>query len=143
MPWSCWAGQPPPPGSLRWCIGPPLKKSLTELLATDEDELAEEALAIYRERFGRVGLYENRVYEDIPEVLRLLNEMAPHTLRGHIEADISNETFMIGDRSNDILSSHFEVKDGQTKNYFSFPRRQGAKCSKIPLLTIPFPESNF
>ena len=69
----------PPRESLRWCIGPPLKKSLAKLLASEDDQLAEEALAIYRDRFGSVGLFENKVYEDIPEVLDVLKEMR-HTL---------------------------------------------------------------
>jgi phosphoglycolate phosphatase len=73
-------GRPsPPPESLRWCIGPPLKSSLAKLLASDDDKLAEEALAIYRERFGSVGLFENEVYDDIPEALDDLQE-AGHTL---------------------------------------------------------------
>jgi phosphoglycolate phosphatase len=54
---------------LGWCIGPPLKNSLAELLDTVDDRLAEKALAIYRERFGAVGIYENEIYEDIPDVL--------------------------------------------------------------------------
>ena len=73
-------GRPAPlRDSLRWCIGPPLKKSLATLLASDEDQLSEKALAIYRERFGSVGLFENEVYKDIPEVLGVLREMG-HTL---------------------------------------------------------------
>lgn len=64
---------------LRWCIGPPLKNSFAKLLASDDDNLAEAALAIYRERFGSVGLYENEVYEGIPEALKALQEMG-HTL---------------------------------------------------------------
>jgi phosphoglycolate phosphatase len=73
-------GRPvPPQESLGWCIGPPLKKSLATLFGSDEDQLAEKALAIYRERFGRVGLFENRVYPDIPEVLDVLKERG-HTL---------------------------------------------------------------
>jgi len=73
-------GRPAPPHeSLRWCIGPPLKNSLAKLLASDDDQLAEKALAIYRERFGSVGLFENEVYKDIPEVLGVLKEMG-HTL---------------------------------------------------------------
>jgi len=60
--------------SLRWCIGPPLKNSLAKLLASDDDQLAEKALAVYRERFGSVGLFENEVYKDIPEVLAFLRK---------------------------------------------------------------------
>ncbi len=73
-------GRPAPPReSLRWCIGPPLKKSLAMLLASDDDQLAEKALAIYRDRFSSVGLFENEVYKDIPEVLGVLKETG-HTL---------------------------------------------------------------
>jgi phosphoglycolate phosphatase len=73
-------GRPSPPReSLRWCIGPPLKNSLSQLLASDDDQLTEEAVAAYRERFGVVGLYENDVYPDIPEMLGGLKEMG-HTL---------------------------------------------------------------
>jgi phosphoglycolate phosphatase len=69
----------PPAEQLRWCIGPPLKHSLAQLLATDDAPRVEEALALYRERFGTVGLFENTVYDGIPDVLETLNE-AGHTL---------------------------------------------------------------
>jgi phosphoglycolate phosphatase len=66
-------GRPtPPPESLGWCIGPPLKKSFTRLLDSQDDAMAEQALALYRERFGSVGLFENELYEDIPQVLETL-----------------------------------------------------------------------
>jgi phosphoglycolate phosphatase len=58
---------------LRWCIGPPLKHSLARLLATDDETLVEKALGLYRERFGTIGLFENGVYDGIPEVLEALN----------------------------------------------------------------------
>jgi phosphoglycolate phosphatase len=73
-------GRPSPPRmDLRWCIGPPLKKSFVKLLSSDDDKLTEEALSIYRDRFGSVGLFENEVYEDIPETLEALQEQ-DHTL---------------------------------------------------------------
>jgi phosphoglycolate phosphatase len=69
----------PPRMDLRWCIGPPLKNSFTKLLDCDDDNLAEKALAIYRERFSSVGIFENEVYKGIPEALINLQEMG-HTL---------------------------------------------------------------
>lgn len=69
----------PPPMSLRWCIGPPLKDSFIKLLAVNDDKLAEKALALFRERFSSVGLYENEVYENIPQSLGTLQEIG-HTL---------------------------------------------------------------
>ena len=71
-------GRPaPPPEALAWCIGPPLKQSFVQLLATADEALADDALALYRERFGATGLYENRVYAGIPRVLEALGA------RGH------------------------------------------------------------
>jgi phosphoglycolate phosphatase len=69
----------PPGESLRWCIGPPLKDSFAKLLASDDDALTERAVAFYRERFGTVGLFENEVYDGIPEVLEALQKNG-HTL---------------------------------------------------------------
>lgn len=54
---------------LDWCIGPPLKQSLASLLNTQDDDLAEQALAKYRERFGSVGLFENELYPNVAETL--------------------------------------------------------------------------
>ena len=59
---------------LDWCIGPPLKQSLAKLLNTTDAELAEQALAFYRERFSSVGLYENAVYTDVPQTLNALKQ---------------------------------------------------------------------
>jgi len=73
-------GVPAPPAEkLRWCIGPPLKHSLAKLLASDDASRVEEALTLYRERFGTVGLFENEVYDGVPAVLDTLNAKG-HTL---------------------------------------------------------------
>jgi len=71
--------QSPPKERLRWCIGPPLKDCFAKLLASDDDKLVEKAIGLYRERFGTVGLFENQVYEGIPEALEVLLENG-HTL---------------------------------------------------------------
>jgi len=54
---------------LGWCIGPPLRQSFAILLETDDGALLDDALARYRERFGDVGMYENEVYDGVPEML--------------------------------------------------------------------------
>jgi phosphoglycolate phosphatase len=63
---------PPASDDLVWCIGPPLPGSLGRLLETDDQALIARALALYRERFGTVGLYENAVYPGIPDMLATL-----------------------------------------------------------------------
>lgn len=55
---------------LLWCIGPPLRASLVRLLG--DDARADEALALYRARFTEIGLYENAVYDGVPEMLEHL-----------------------------------------------------------------------
>lgn len=64
--------EPPSADDLEWCIGPPLAKSFAQLLDTDDAALIDQALALYRERFAEVGLYENSVYAGIPDTLASL-----------------------------------------------------------------------
>lgn len=63
----------PTADELTWCIGPPLLDSFERLLG--DRSQAESALQLYRERFGKTGMYENEVYPDIPEVLTELRRM--------------------------------------------------------------------
>ncbi|ANF82384.1 hydrolase [Acinetobacter sp. NCu2D-2] len=61
--------------NIDWIIGPPLKASLAKLLNVDsEDDLAEQALCGYRERFAVTGLYENKVYPTVKETLERLKQ---------------------------------------------------------------------
>ena len=60
---------PPPTDELLWCIGPPLPGSFARLLDTTDETMLARALALYRERFGTVGLFENAVYPGISEAL--------------------------------------------------------------------------
>ena len=65
--------EPPPLDQLTFAIGPPLRGSLAQLIGTDSRDLVERALAIYRERFGDVGLFENRPYDGIGEALSAIS----------------------------------------------------------------------
>ncbi len=58
--------------ALTWCIGPPLLQSFVGLLG--DEATARRALALYRERFAKTGLYENRVYDGVPEMLTRLRD---------------------------------------------------------------------
>jgi phosphoglycolate phosphatase len=71
--------QAPPLEHLRRYIGPPLRGTFVDLLATDEHAVIEAAIGHYRERFSAVGLYENEVYPDVPKGLAALRE-AGHRL---------------------------------------------------------------
>ena len=68
----------PPDASLDWCIGPPLQESLAKLLQSDDPQLPAEALRLFRERFGTVGLFENEPYPNIANVLGQLQAAGQH-----------------------------------------------------------------
>ena len=78
-------------GDLAQYIGPPLAESFRCILRSMDPELIAEAIRLYRERFGTIGLFENALYPGIPELLAELSE-AGHELRvvtskPHIYAD--------------------------------------------------------
>lgn len=64
---------------LRRFIGPPLRESFHEILATADTAAVERAVRHYRERFGSQGLYENELYAGMPEALARL-QRSGHTL---------------------------------------------------------------
>lgn len=60
---------------LDWIIGPPLKASLAKILnVAADDDLAEQALLGYRERFSVTGLFENIVFDDVAATLEKLQQ---------------------------------------------------------------------
>ena len=68
-------GRPfPPQEELVKYIGPPLRWTFPDLLGTDEPELVDAAIRHYRQRYADVGLFENVVYDGIPEVLDALHD---------------------------------------------------------------------
>lgn len=67
----------PDDDALATYIGPPLRGTLSALLDTRDAALIEEALAHYRTRYDDVGLFENRVYDGVPEMLDATARLAP------------------------------------------------------------------
>lgn len=54
-------------------IGPPLQQSFAEFYGFDSKQVGQ-AMAFYRERFEREGIFENEIYRGIPEVLHHLKK---------------------------------------------------------------------
>ena len=50
-------------------VGPPLRGTFAVLLDTEDRARIEEAMSLYRERYADVGLFENCVYDGVPEML--------------------------------------------------------------------------
>lgn len=55
-------------------IGPPLKESFEKICHLSEID-ADLAVTYYREYYQKKGLYQNQVYQGIPELLSRLNEL--------------------------------------------------------------------
>lgn len=112
----------PPADGLRWCIGPPLDESFLTLLGTSDRELALEALRLYRERFGREGLFENKL---IPGIVECLVELCDE---GHTLSVATSKPTVFAKR----IIDHFELRrffcrvDGSELD--------GTRCNKASLI---------
>lgn len=65
---SKWANE-----DLKFIVGPPLIKTFTEDFQMNQED-AQRALGFFRERYATVGLFENKVYDGIPEMLEELKK---------------------------------------------------------------------
>jgi phosphoglycolate phosphatase len=79
----------PTQDELTWCIGPPLRASFVALLGGEEH--ADQGVALYRERFGSVGLFENALYGGVEQTLTTLaasgRRLFVATSKPHVFAD--------------------------------------------------------
>jgi phosphoglycolate phosphatase len=57
-------------------IGPPLRGIFSTLLESEDKELIEKAMSLYRERFAETGIFENQLYDGIPDMLKSLKHTA-------------------------------------------------------------------
>ena len=62
----------PAESSLERFIGPPLARVFETLLDSTDPALVGSSIEAYRERFSTVGIFENRVYPEIPAALAAL-----------------------------------------------------------------------
>ena len=70
---NCMGLAPLPEDELKGVIGPPLRQGFSKFLATQDTSRIENAMRFYRERYSVTGLFENRVYPGVPEMLAKLN----------------------------------------------------------------------
>ncbi len=58
----------PQEDELLWLIGPPLRESFESLL-NGSGLSSDEAVEIFRDRFGKIGIFENEIYDGVFELL--------------------------------------------------------------------------
>ncbi len=88
-------------------IGPPLIDSFMEFYGLSRED-AVKAVAAYRERYPVKGIFENRVYEGIPEALELLKKGGKRLA----VATSKPETYALRILEHFGLSEYFEVVTG-------------------------------
>lgn len=64
----------PSDAELEQFIGPPLKSSFDALFGAGSPK-TQEAIELYRQRFASTGLYENKLYPEIPSALGALRDL--------------------------------------------------------------------
>ena len=62
-----------PAEELKVFVGPPLSESFKNVYGFSDTQ-AEKAIAYYRERFKPIGMYENAVYDGVPEMLKAMKQ---------------------------------------------------------------------
>ena len=75
---------------LKRMIGPPLGQSFVEFYGFDEEKAAA-ALEKYRERYTVTGIYENKVYDGIPELLLALKQAGRKLILATSKPDVFAE----------------------------------------------------
>lgn len=98
-------------------VGPPLCYSFREFMHMD-DEMNAFAVAKYRERFSTVGMFENAVFDGIPQLLSHLREkgftLAVATSKPEVYTLQILDHFQLTEYFHVIAGSHLEI-EGETK----------------------------
>ena len=92
-------------------LGPPLYRSFAEFCGMNEEQV-NEAVRIFRERYSTVGLFENRVYDGVPEMLKRLRDGGKRIMVATSKPEVY--AVRIFDRFG--LSQFFEIVGGANIN---------------------------
>jgi phosphoglycolate phosphatase len=92
----------PPEEGLTEYVGPALAAAFESLLKTDDPARIDEAIAAFRQRFERIGMFENALYPGIAEAIADLVDMdfslCVVTAKPRVYAARILEHFQLGDR---------------------------------------------
>lgn len=116
----------PSKDELTWCIGPPLDENFRVLVGS---ERVQQGVDLYRERFASIGLFQNLVYDGIPEVLETLSALCPLYVA-------SSKPLVFVDR----ILEHFELERFFTRTFGS--GLDGSLADKSELLAHALSETS-
>ena len=110
------------PENLQCFIGPPLKEQFMKYAGLGEEE-GEKAVVYYRERYTTTGIFENRLYPKIPELLELLK--------------INNKILAVASSKPEVyvkqILEHFQIAD-----YFTAIDVQGAISCGLQCIGVAY-----
>lgn len=102
---------------LRFIVGPPIFDSFYNELGMNAEE-AERAFKFFRERYASIGLYENKLYDGIREMLDALKakgkRMAVATSKNQSSAELILEHFEIAHYF-EVIGGHAVERDTKAK----------------------------
>lgn len=107
--------------NLRRVMGPPLKDSFLHFYGLSESQ-AEEAVKKYRERYNEKGMYENRLYDGIEELLKKLSGEGIK-----LAVASSKSAFFVGK-----ICEHYKIK--QYFHHFTAGNEDGSRSSKYEVV---------
>ena len=84
---------PPPREELYKFIGPPLKESFAKYYGMSGEECTL-AVKYYREYYADRGIFENRLYQGVPELLSALRERGKHIVLATSKPDLFAEKIL-------------------------------------------------
>jgi phosphoglycolate phosphatase len=102
-------------------MGPPIRNTFEKLLGSNDKTLIEKAVGFYRERYTDIGLFENRVYPGIADLLSTLymNSFRLYvvTTKPKIYADKIVEYFRMAQWFSDVFGNELDGRfDNKTEH---------------------------
>lgn len=120
-------------------IGPPLDDSFCKFYGMDHQH-AWQAIEKYRERFGTIGLFENRVFDGIPEMLAGLQQEGRHlavaTSKPQVYTDRILEKYQLSGYFEVIVGSELDGSRKRKADIIEEAWRQLGKPDKKQMLMI-------
>lgn len=124
---------------LLFFIGPPLKEAFMEKFGLSEEK-AKEMVAHYRVEFPRKGIYENRVYDGIKEVLTSLKAsgkvLALATSKPQKFAEIVLEHFELAQYFDVVVGATMDGKLGKKADIITVALEKCAVCDLSQAIMI-------
>lgn len=114
--------------SLRWVVGPPIGDNFRKILNTDDMELIERGISLFRERYLPIGKFEASVYDGVHDMLQDL-----HIYKGSMRVLTSKlEDFAIQVVEHFDLAPHFNgVHGSQADKQHHSSDSKGARLSVL------------